>query len=180
GSGQIIASGPGAVDRAILASCNQLDTTVKTGGINLFAHAIDTRTRGADVVFDFLVEYDFGKIDWSIGATYNDTTVTKYATTPALLAGVVDGLPTNEVYDPQAYSELTTANPKYIVNLGANYTYQKFSVMLLEKIYGPASEYENDDGDNGGTGPGTFPACVPKPGTLFICPGGFDYFQTKI
>ena len=24
------------------------------------------------------------------------------------------------------------------------------------------------------------PGCVPKPGTTFICPGGFDYFQSKI
>jgi hypothetical protein len=50
----------------------------------------------------------------------------------------------------------------------------------VEKIYGPASEYENDDADNGGTGPGTFPACVPKAGTLFICPGNFQYFKSGI
>jgi len=56
----------------------------------------------------------------------------------------------------------------------------KLSVNLVEKIYGPSSEYQNDDGDNGGTGAGTYPACTPKAGTLFICPGGFDYFQSKI
>jgi outer membrane receptor protein involved in Fe transport len=60
------------------------------------------------------------------------------------------------------------------------------SINLLEKVYGPASEYQNDDGDNGPTGPGgTFlptdvPSCVKKPGTLFICPGNFDYFQSRI
>ena len=32
-------------------------------------------------------------------------------------------------------------------------------------------------GDNGGGG---IPACVPKPGTLFICPGGFEYYESKI
>jgi iron complex outermembrane receptor protein len=188
GSGSIIGSSGGTpvspeVNAAIAASGNQLDPTVVangTTGINIFANGIDTRTRGADLVFDFPVEYDFGKINWSVGATYNDTSITKYANTPALLAGVVNGLPTNQLYDPQAYSDLTTANPKYIVNLGALYTYEKLSVNLLEKIYGPASEYENDDGDNGGTGPGTFPACVPQKGTLFICPGGYEYFQTKI
>ena len=56
----------------------------------------------------------------------------------------------------------------------------KLSVNLLEKVYGPSSEYQNDDGDNGGTAPGSVPACAPKPGTLFICPGGFDYFQSRI
>jgi hypothetical protein len=56
-------------------------------------------------------------------------------------------------------------------------TMGKLSVNLLEKIYGPSSEYQNDDGDNGGGG---IPACVPQKGTLFICPGGFGYFQSRI
>jgi iron complex outermembrane receptor protein len=188
GSGQIIGSESGnavspEVNAAINASGNALDPFVVahgTTGVNIFANGIDTRTRGADLVFDFPVDYAFGKIVWSVGATYNDTTITKYANTPAALAGVVGGLPTNELYDPQAISDLTTANPKYVVNLGALLTAGKLSVNLVEKIYGPASEYENDQADNGGTGPGTYPSCVPKPGTLFICPGGYDYFQTKI
>lgn len=47
----------------------------------------------------------------------------------------------------------------------------------MEKIYGPSSDYESDDGDNGNGGP--FPACVPR-GGLFICPGGLDYFKNTI
>ncbi|MEA3151980.1 MAG: iron complex outerrane recepter protein, partial [Gammaproteobacteria bacterium] len=166
------------VNDAIAASGAPIDPQVLasgTTGINIFANGIDTQTRGADLVFDFPVEYAFGKVLWSVGATYNKTTITKYATTPPLLAG---GTPaTNELYDPQAYSDLTTANPKYVINLGALWTYDKLAVNLVEKIYGPSSEYENDDGDNGS--PGTFPACTPKGGT-FICPGGYDYFESKI
>jgi iron complex outermembrane recepter protein len=188
GSGQIIGNSSGTpvtavVNSAIVASGAPIDPAVLatgTTGVNVFANGIDTRTRGADLVFDFPVEYSFGKVDWSIGATYNDTTITKFAGTPPALAAVNGGLATNELYDPEAYSDLTTATPKYIVNLGALLTMGKLSVNLLEKIYGPSSEYENDDGDNGGTGPGTFPACTAKAGTLFICPGGFNYFQSKI
>jgi iron complex outermembrane receptor protein len=189
GSGQIIGNSNGTpfsdvVNSAIVASGAPIDPAVlRTGttGINLFANGIDTRTRGADLVFDFPVEYNFGKVDWSIGATYNDTTITKFAATPAALAHVVGGLPTNELYDPTAISDLTTASPKYIINLGALLSMGKLSVNLVEKIYGPSSEFENDDGDNGGTpGPGIVPGCVPKAGTLFICPGGFDYFESKI
>jgi len=188
GSGQIVGNSSGVpvsavVNSAIVASGAPIDPAVLatgTTGVNVFANGIDTRTRGADLVFDFPVEYSFGKVDWSIGATYNDTTITKFASTPTALAAVSGGLATNELYDPEAYSDLTTASPKYVVNLGALLTMGKLSVNLLEKIYGPSSEYENDDGDNGGTGPGTFPACVPKAGTLFICPGGFNYFQSKI
>jgi iron complex outermembrane receptor protein len=192
GSGQIIGTKKGAlvsapVTAAVVASGAAIDPAVLssgTTGINVFANGIDTRTRGADLVFDFPVEYSFGKIVWSVGATYNDTTITKYAGTPALLAG--GNPPTNELYDPTAYSDLTTANPKYVVNLGALWTTGKLAVNLVEKIYGPSSEFQNDDGDNGPTGPGgtylatDYPACTTKPGTLFICPGGFDYFQSKI
>jgi iron complex outermembrane receptor protein len=196
GSGQIIGNSSGVpvstiVNNAILASGNAIDPAVLASGstgVNVFANGIDTRTRGADLVFDFPVDYGFAKVDWSIGATYNDTTITKAAGTPAALAAVDPGtgIPTNELYDPTAYSDLTSAAPKYIVNLGAVLTMGNLSINLLEKVYGPASEYQNDDGDNGPTGPGgTFlptdvPSCVKKPGTLFICPGNFDYFQSRI
>jgi iron complex outermembrane recepter protein len=133
-----------AVNAAIAANGNQLDPqVVATGstGINLFANGIDTRTRGADLVFNFPVDYVFGKVDWSIGATYNDTSLTKLPAAPAQLGGA-------QLYDATAISDLTTATPKYIVNLGALWTYGKYTVNLLEKIYGPSSEYENDDGDN--------------------------------
>ena len=190
GSGQIIGNSSGAlvstpVNNAIVASGAGIDPAVLatgTTGVNIFANGIDTRTRGADLVFDFPMEYAFGKVIYSIGATYNDTTITKYAGTPAALASVnpATGIPTNELYDPAAYSDLTTASPKYVINLGGLLTVNKLSVNLVEKIYGPSTEYENDDGDNGGTAPGSFPACVPHAGTLFVCPGGFDYFQSKI
>jgi iron complex outermembrane receptor protein len=191
GSGQIIGSKGGTVvsvpvNNAIIASGAAIDPAVITSGttgVNVFANGVDTRTRGADLVFNFPVEYNFGKIVWSIGATYNKTTITKAATTPIALSGGINpatGVPTNEIYDPVAYSDLTTANPLYVVNFGSLFTTGKLSVNLVEKIYGPSSEFGNDDGDNGGTGPGAFPACQPKPGTLFICPGGFDYFESKI
>jgi iron complex outermembrane receptor protein len=134
----------GAVNAAIAANGNQLDPQVVatgTTGINVFANGIDTRTRGADLVFNFPVDYAFGKIDWSVGATYNDTSITKLPGTPALLAGAT-------LYDATAISDLTTANPKYVVNLGALWTYDKYTVNLLEKVYGASSEWRNDNGDN--------------------------------
>ena len=110
-------------------------------GIAVFANGIDTKTDGADLVFNFPYQYDFGKINWSIAATYNKTEITKYATSPAKLGGT-------PLYDLEAYSELTTASPKYVINLGADLTVANLSVNLIEKIYGPSSDIENDDGDN--------------------------------
>ena len=110
-------------------------------GINVFANGIDTRTDGADLVFNFPYDYNFGKITYSVSANVNTTSITKYATTPASLTGAV-------LYDQEAYSELTTASPKYVVNLGALLQLDKLTVNLVEKIYGPTSDFENDDGDN--------------------------------
>jgi iron complex outermembrane receptor protein len=131
------------VDAAIAANGNVLDPSIlKTGttGINLFANGIDTRTRGADFTFEFPVDYNFGHINYSIGATYNDTVITRVPATPAQFVG-------QPFYDQQALSDLTTASPKYMVNLGLNWTYGKASVVFLEKLYGPSSDYEIDDGD---------------------------------
>lgn len=112
-----------------------------TYGINVFANGIGTRTDGADLAFNFPYEYGSGKVDWSIAATYNRTSITKYASAPALLAGAV-------LYDQEAYSELTTASPRYMINLGALWTCGSLTVDLVEKVYGASSDYENDDGDN--------------------------------
>lgn len=183
GSGQIIGSAGGAiyspvVNQAIIDSGNPIDPSVVasgTTGINMFANGIDTRTRGVDLVFSMPEQYGIASVVWSIGATYNKTTIVKYATTPAALAGGTP--PIDELYDPEAYSELTTATPRYVINLGSLLTIGRFSANLLEKIYGPTSDYESDDGDNGYGGP--FPACVPG-GGLFICPGGLEYYQDQI
>ncbi len=110
-------------------------------GINVFANGIDTRTDGADLVFNFPYDYSFGKIDWLISAAYDTTTITKRAATPAALGGAT-------LYDVEAYSELQTASPKYVINLGALLTMDKLTLNLVEKVYGPSADYENDDGDN--------------------------------
>jgi iron complex outermembrane receptor protein len=133
----------GPVNAAIAASGNQLDPAVLATGttsVATFANGIDTRTQGADLTFQFPVDYALGHVNYSIGATYNDTTLTRLPAAPAEFAG-------QTLYDVQALSDLTTANPKWVMNLGANWTYNKLSVNLLEKIYGPASDYNNDDGD---------------------------------
>jgi len=141
----IYGAGTNVIDPGVLATGSY--------GINIFANGIDTRTRGADLVFNFPYEYGWGKVDYSIGATYNDTTITKYASTPPQLQP-------NVLYDQEAYSQLTTATPKYVIDLGALITIGKLQVNLVEKVYGPSSDYENDDGDN------------PT--------GNFQYFQDKI
>ena len=133
-----------AINAAIAANGNELDPSVVatgTTGVTLFANGIDTSTQGADLVFTLPADYSFGHVDWSVGATFNETDVTKVPPTPVQLAGL-------SLYDATAISDLETASPKYVINLGALWKASRLAVNLQEQIYGQTSEWENDDGDN--------------------------------
>ena len=98
-----------------------------TTGVAIFSNGIDTRTHGADLVFNFPTDY----------ALFNETDFTKIPGTPAQLTGL-------SLYNATALSDLTSASPKYVVNLGVLWTSGKASINLLEKIYGPSAKWEND------------------------------------
>jgi iron complex outermembrane receptor protein len=137
-----------AVVDAALASGASVDQ-VRNTGINLFANGIDTRTRGAEFSLTYPTSLPLGKVDWSASAAYNSTTVTK-----PLGAAPVGALPLVQgqaLFDATALSDVTTASPKYVVNLGASWTYDKMSARLSEVIYGPSSEWENDNLDTNGS-----------------------------
>jgi len=152
GSGVLIGTSGGEVvsqqvTDAIVANGNVLDSDVVatgTTGVNIFANGIDTRTRGADLAFEFPSDYRFGHVNWIVAGTYNQTSATSIIATPAELSG-------QTLFDLTATSDLTTASPKYVVNFGAAWTYGKYTANLIEKVYGPAAEYETDFGDATGT-----------------------------
>ena len=114
-----------------------------TYGINVFANGIDTKTDGADLVFQLPYEYSFGRINWSVTANYNKTEITKVPGTPALLTGAT-------LYDAQALTYLTDASPKYVIDLGAALILDKLTVNLHEKIYGATGGQDNNQGDVAG------------------------------
>jgi iron complex outermembrane recepter protein len=177
GSGTIVGTAGGttinpAVTAAIEANGNQLDPDVVatgTTGVNIFTNGISTRTRGADFTVDYPVEYvingqNFGKVDWSLGATYNQTSITSIRATPSQLSAAPAGENPQTLFDATALSDLSTASPRYVINLGALWTYSKYSVNVVEKVYGPSAETGNDDGDNSDSN--------------YV--SGFDYFRTSI
>jgi iron complex outermembrane recepter protein len=143
------ADGYTPIEQAILDSGNATPNSIVPGGsygVNLFVNGINTQTRGADFVLDFPVDYEFGKIDWTIGATYNDTTITNIAAAPAQLAGQPVFATGSTLFDQTALSDLTSASPKYVINLGALLTVDKLTVDLREIIYGTSSEYDSNGG----------------------------------
>jgi iron complex outermembrane receptor protein len=128
---------------AIIANGNVLDPEVTESGdtgINLFTNGVTTRTRGVDVAFDYVSDFEAFKIDWSVAATYTDTEVLKVRDTPAEFGT------TQPLFDKVALGDLTETAPKYLVNLGARFDWNRLSVSVHEMVYGKAAQYENDGG----------------------------------
>jgi iron complex outermembrane receptor protein len=135
-----------AVVNAIIANGNQLDPDVVNNGaigVNIFANGITTRTRGADLTLDYptdiiLGETSYGKVDWTIQGTYNQTSALSVIEPPSQLGA-------QPLFNGTAITDLTTASPRYVVSFGGLWTVNKFTVNLVEKIYGSSEEYQNDD-----------------------------------
>lgn len=83
----------------------------------------------------------------------NQTSITKVPGTPIQLTG-------QTLYDATALSDLSTASPRFVLNLGGLWTVGKLAINLEEQIYGKTSEWENDDGDNPTNTPEYFQSTV--------------------
>ena len=137
--GVVVAPG---VTQAILDNGNSLDPDVIAKGqtaVSLFTNGVNTKTRGADLMGDYLTEFGWGKIDWTLGATFNETTAGQVRGGPPSLAG-------QKLFDQTAISDLTTASPKFVVNLGSQWKIKQLTVSVRETVYGPSSEWVNDSG----------------------------------
>jgi iron complex outermembrane recepter protein len=135
-----------AIVDAIIANGNVLDPEVTASGdtgINLFTNGVSTRTRGADLMFEYKSELIGASVDWSIAATYNKTEVTGIRATPVELG-------TQPLFDEVALSDLQDTAPRYLVNLGARMSWERFTLSVHELVYGKSAQYENDGGMTNG------------------------------
>jgi len=131
-----------AIVDAIIANGNVLDPEVTASGdtgINLFTNGVTTRTRGADLVFDYLTDYGPVQVDWSVAATYNKTDVTSIRATPPELGT------SQALFDKVALSDLQDTSPEYVLNLGGTFKWERLSVGLHELIYGESSDFDSDE-----------------------------------
>lgn len=100
--------------------------------VRFFTNAIDTRTRGIDVVGS----YNFGlgglgKLRATIGYNHNVTTIRSIAPTPPQLSGL--GL---VLFDRQTQGYFTVGTPKDKLILGLDWTLGRLGVNLKETRYG--------------------------------------------
>ena len=136
-----------AIVDAIIANGNVLDPEVTANGdtgINLFTNGVTTRTRGAELMFDYASEFDSAQESTGASAaTYNETEVTKVRATPAEFGT------TQPLFDQVALVRLEDTAPKYLVNLGATLEWDRVSHRASTSwCTASRSEFENDGGDD--------------------------------
>ena len=117
-------------------------------GVNVFNNGADTRTRGIEATASYVSDFDFGRIDWSVGVNYNKTVITSEGSVPS---AVFNATYNTSLLNQTARDSLTTATPREKMILNALWTHGKWSVNLRETIYGKASEHVSPDGSGTGS-----------------------------
>jgi iron complex outermembrane receptor protein len=100
--------------------------------LSFLSNVLDTKTTGVDWVTNYMSEFSWGSIDWLLAANYNKTEVTR--------AGRVPGFESIPLFTEANIYDIEHASPKFRVNLGATFNWQKFTFTLRESIYGPQTQ----------------------------------------
>lgn len=129
---------------AITAKGVTLDSGLSYTGISVFTNAADTKTQGAEITANYASDFgDLGHVDWSLGANFNQTSVTKIKPLPAQVANPTYGQ--TAFLTPNSYTALTSATPRQKFILQAFWRKGNWNVNLRENIYGPTSQWSADN-----------------------------------
>jgi iron complex outermembrane receptor protein len=135
-------------DRIVLSSqfvtTNPTVATILRGlpvsRVQFFANAVDTRTRGIDIVAnERLALGEVSRLLLTAAANFNETTVRSFNSTSSTInndqtAGT--GNLQNILFDRQQRARLENGNPRSKINLSANYTYGKFGIEARTVRFG--------------------------------------------
>jgi iron complex outermembrane receptor protein len=128
-----------------LANAPKLDATLKASGIfvgaaRYFTNAVDTRTRGVDVVSTYRLNLAQGaRADFTLAYNHNDNEVRHVAATPSVLADEKLVL-----VDRQSVNRLTVGSPKDKLTLAADYSHGIWSGHANVTRYGKFTVPQNN------------------------------------
>jgi len=133
------------VSSALVTNGNQLNPAIFTDSVNFFTNGVDTATDGADFALDFINQFDsLGKIDWTVNANWNHTEITSVRSTPPALAAL--GL---TILNPAGFTALGAGQPKYNIQFGPSWTYNRLTVNLREIIHDTTKSISSVAGNGG-------------------------------
>jgi len=106
-----------------------------------YTNAIDTRTKGVDVVATWRHDFDqYGNVRASLGYNYNDTNIRSIIPNPPQLAALG---PSFVLFDRLSQGYLTTAFPKDKVAIGLNWAWHDFNLNLRQTRFGKYTIVQN-------------------------------------
>ncbi|GAC1591858.1 MAG: TonB-dependent receptor [Hymenobacter sp.] len=119
----------------------QTDAFANISEIRFFTNAIDTRTRGLDLVTTYKTEFsERSRLTASVALTFNATDIVRTGATPApLQAGTVKPI---LLIDTVSIGLIERAQPRQKVLLSATYTWGKFSFTPRASYFGAVTAYE--------------------------------------
>ncbi|MVV50785.1 TonB-dependent receptor [Pseudomonas sp. PB120] len=102
-----------------------------------YTNAVDTRTRGVDLVGEYTQHLinGWGKVNWSAAYSWNRTTILDIANTPAQLSSLG-----NTLFDRQKQADLTKALPRDRIALNGLWSVNDYNVNLRLTRYGSYTE----------------------------------------
>jgi iron complex outermembrane recepter protein len=121
---------------AAVAALATIGVTGISGG-RYFTNAIDTRTRGYDVIANYGITFSTSSV-LKLSAAYNwtRTRVTRVDTLPTNLSGLKSSL-----FDRAEQARIETGNPESSLILGGAYTLSNFGANVRVQRYGQVTQY---------------------------------------
>ena len=113
------------------------------GRVQFFANAVNTRTKGLDIVLnERLPLSDKSRLTLTAAANFNQTQVTSFNTSSSTINNdqtVGTGNLQNTLFDRQQRTRLESGNPRSKIVLSANYTYGIFGIEARSVRFGEIS-----------------------------------------
>lgn len=108
-----------------------------------FANAIDSRTRGIDIVLTHRAHVGSGRLNTSLAATFSQTNLVGDIKTSPQLVGKE-----SIYFDRTSQIFLESAVPRQKINLTFNYNVGKFNAMLRNVYFGSVDEATNSEAND--------------------------------
>jgi iron complex outermembrane receptor protein len=127
------------VTTAILADGVSLDPTATQQGVSAFLNGISTLSQGVDVVANYPTDFgEYGGVNWTLAANYNNTSISKVNPAPAVL---LTSNPSATFFNFQSLFNFVHSAPTEKVGVTANWSLDQFGATLRETYYGPQHSY---------------------------------------
>ncbi|MGY2374541.1 TonB-dependent receptor plug domain-containing protein [Pseudomonas sp. SDO524_S393] len=107
-----------------------------------YTNAVDTRTRGIDIVNEYRQQLDrYGQVRWSLAYNWNQTKIEKLQDTPPALASLGSNY---QIFNRRLQKDLTVATPQSKLILAANWKVSAYTLNLALTRFGSYTEGDNN------------------------------------